>query len=71
MHQSVAESVYLNRCKKFFATTKNSVEKVEKPYRKWADFFKVEKFDLIEKPFQGPTALKCKPIFKFYASFCS
>ena len=25
-------------------------------------FIKVEKFDLIEKPFQGPTALKCKPI---------
>ena len=71
MHQSVAESVYLNRCKKLFATTKNSVEKVEKPYRKWADFLKVEKFDLIKKPFQGPTALKCKPIFMFYASICS
>ena len=57
MHQSVVESVFLNRCKKLFATTKNSVENVEKPYRKWADFLKVEKFDLIEKPFQGPTAL--------------
>ena len=62
MHQSVDESVYLNRCKKLFATTKKSVEKVEKPYRKWADFLKVEKFDLIKKPFKGPTALKCKPI---------
>ena len=71
MHQSVAENVYLNLCKKCFATTENRVEKVEKPYRKWADFLKVEKFDLIKKPFQGPTALKCKPILKFYASFCS
>ena len=62
MRQSLAESVYLNHCKKLFATTKNSVEKVEKPYQKWADFLKVEKFDLIKKPFQGPTALKCKPI---------
>ena len=47
------------------------MQKVEKPYRKWADFLKVEKFYLIKKPFQGPTALKCKPILKFYASFCS
>ena len=71
MHQPVAENVYLNLCKKPFATTENSVEKVEKPFLKWADFIKVEKFDLIKKSFQGPTALKCKPILKFYASFCS
>ena len=71
MHHSVAENVYLNLCKKCSATTINSVEKEEKPIRKWAYFLKVEKFDLIKKPFQGPTALKCKPILKFYASICS
>ena len=71
MHQSVAENVYLNLCKKCFATTENSVEKVKKSFLKWADFLKSEKFDPIKKSFQGPTALKCEPIFKFYASFCS
>ena len=71
MHQSVAENVYLNLCKKCFATTENSVEKAEKPFLQWADFIKVEKFDLIKKSFQGSTALKCKPIFMFYASICS
>ena len=55
MHHSVAENVFLNLCKKCFATTENNVEKVEKPYRKWADFLKVEKFDLFKKTFQGPT----------------
>ena len=55
VHHSVAENVFLNLCKKCFATTENNVEKVEKPYRKWADFLKVEKFDLIKKTFQGPT----------------
>ena len=55
MHHSVAENVYLNLCKKCFATTENSVEKVEKPFRKWADFLTVEKFDLFKKTFQGPT----------------
>ena len=71
MHHSVAENVYLNLHKRLYATTKNSVEKVEKPFRKWADFLKAEKFDLLKKYFQGPTALKCKPIFMFYASICS
>ena len=55
MDHSVAENVYLNLCKMCLATPENSVEKVEKPYRKWADFLKVEKFDLIKKTFQGPT----------------
>ena len=71
MHHSVAENVYLNLHKRLHATTKNSVKKIEKPFRKWANFLKVEKFDLIKKYFQGPTALKCKPIFMFYASICS
>ena len=51
MHQSVAENVYLDLCKKCFATTENNVEKVEKPIPKWADFWKVEKFDLIKNIF--------------------
>ena len=55
MYHSVAGNVYLNFHKRLHATTKNSVEKVEKPFRKWADFLKVEKFDLIKKTFQGPT----------------
>ena len=62
MHHSVGENVYLNLHKRLHATTKNSVEKSRKTIPKWADFFKVEKFDLIKKSFQGPTALKCKPI---------
>ena len=58
MHHSVAENVYLNLCKKCFATTENSVEEVKKSFLKRADFLKVEKFDPIKKSFQGPTALK-------------
>ena len=59
MDDFVAENVYLNHCKKCSATTINSVEKEEKPICKCTDFLKVEQFDLIKKPFQGPTALKC------------
>ena len=55
MHHSVAENVYLNLHKRLHATTKNSVEKSEKPFQKWADFLKVEIFDLFKKTFQGPT----------------
>ena len=66
MHHFVAENVYLNLCKNCFATTEKSVGKVEKPFRKWADFLKVEKFDLTKNLFQCPTALRYKPILKFY-----
>ena len=46
-------------------------KKGEKPFQKWADFLKVEKFDLFKKTFQGPTDPKSELILKFYASICS
>ena len=55
MHQSVAENVIWISVKSVLATTEKGVEKAEKPFLQWADFIKVEKFDIIKKTFQGPT----------------
>ena len=54
MHHSVAENVFLNLCKKCFATTENSVEKVEKPYRKMGRFLKSRKIRPHQENVSGP-----------------
>ena len=54
MHQSVAENVYLNLCKKCFATTENSVEKVKKNIPKMGRFLKSRKIRPHQEIFSGP-----------------